>query len=133
MKDPLVELVPAYYTLLNGVLPVYDVMMPEDKTDTQYIILGEKIAREVDGKTQDQTECIMLVEIVCKSSGTGGKAARGFTNQVLQIINHDTVFSLSSFQVVTTKLLSNNSMSSITPTGKLFRVLLRFQHVVYQK
>lgn len=132
MLDPFSELTPYYFLTLGAVLPVFDEEADENAPD-EYIILGEKNAYDVPAKCGYLEECQILVDVVVKNSGTGGKQARIYAGQVMALINRNIPIDLTSFQVVTTALRSRNSLKGLTSTNKINRVLLRFSHIVSQK
>jgi len=132
-RDPIAELVPAYVTLLGGVATVYDEMVPEEVTSGTYIVLTEKSANDIDDKNGNLQECIMTIECVVKGQGTGGKVVRVLATGVEAVLNRDAALTTTNFQVATTRLISRQSFSGIlSDTQKIFRVILRFSHIVNQ-
>jgi hypothetical protein len=132
-KDPFTELVAYYFTTLAGAnIAMYDEMVDEDGPD-KYVVMREKTTADVPGKSTNIGECTLLLDVVCKSADTGGKSSRALANTILGLINRDTPITLTSFEVCTTTLRSTNTMSFLSGTNKVFRVLLRLSHIVSEK
>lgn len=132
-RDAIAELTPAYVTLLGSVATVYDEMVPEDVISGTYIVLTEKSASDIDDKNGNLQECIMTVECVVKGQGTGGKAVRALANGVVALLNRDATLTTTNFQVVTTRQIGEQSLSGVlSDTQKIFRIILRFSHIVSQ-
>lgn len=134
MKDPIKEMTPAYYTLLRTITPsinVYDEMVPEGVTDSQYILMGEKSANDLPDLCGKMTSVQMVVEVVVKGTGTLGKTAREIADKVIGVINRGSTITLPSFQVCTTRLVLRNSLvGDLVNQDKIFRIIIRFEHKV---
>ena len=137
MKYIFKYLIPEYYSILNGnitlngqPLPVVDDMASAPQS-TPYILLGDRTSFQRQDKSGFLSEITLLVDVVVKGDNFGQGDAEDAANQIMALINSDNNPDLSpDFKVVTTSIQSTNNLSTLSPTDRIFRTLIRFRHIV---
>lgn len=139
MKYPLLYLVPAYFTILDGnitvggvTLPIYDGQAPADPLGS-YIVIGERNSQQIPGKGVFNSEVFILVDCCIKGSSFGFEESDEAATQVMGLINSDANPDCTpDFQVISTSIQSTNNLSGLNPTDNIARTLIRFRHLVKQ-
>jgi hypothetical protein len=139
MKYLFKYLIPAYFDALNGnvivqgvTLPIYDSEAPTGDFGS-YILLGDRTTTQTQYRGGFTQEATLLVDIVVKGDNFGFEDCEDAADQVLSLINSDANPDCSpDFKVVTTSVLSTNSLSGLNKTDNIYRTLIRFQHNVIQ-
>jgi len=132
MKDISKELIPAYYTILSGLsLPVYDGMAPDTEKGS-YVLMGEFFSTQDQNKNGYLFDVTILIDICIKNGKFGFKDADNYADQLFALINSDSQPTLSSFQIITTEVLSTNRLTGLNNTEPTFRRLIRFGHSISQ-
>jgi hypothetical protein len=138
MKNVFSSLIPEYYDILSNLdfysftLPVYDGIAPAEETGS-YILIGDRSSNQDQGKNNFNFDAQVLVDIVIKDGSRGFEKNDTVANKVLEAINSNVQMNIGNdFQVVTTRLLSQNNLSGLNPTELTFRTLLRFEHKISQ-
>jgi hypothetical protein len=132
MKDISKELIPAYYTILDTLnLPVYDGMAPDTEKGS-YILIGEFFSTQGQDKNGYLFDATILIDICIKNGNFGFKDADDYADQIFALINSDLQPHLTSFQIITTEVLSTNRLTGLNNTEPTFRRLIRFGHSISQ-
>lgn len=132
MKYPLKQLIKAYYTALSGVLTVYDGQAP-DNSQSEYIILGERTMIPQQDKNNFFNECMVVIQVITKKLGTGFKNNSAYVDEVLGILNQDTVLTMPDFVMDNQVIESIDTLNSINDTEKVFRTIIRVRSFLTQK
>ena len=138
MKNVFSSLIPEYYSILSNLdfyyfsLPVYDGIAPASELGS-YILIGDRTSNQDNGKNNFNFDVQVLVDIVIKDGTRGYENNDIAANKILEAINSNVQMDIGNdFQVVTTRLLSQNNLSGLNPTELTFRTLLRFEHKISQ-
>jgi len=132
LKNPNSQLIKAYYNALNGVLPVFDGIAPNNASGN-YIVLADRTAAQQADKNNFFTQVTVVIDIVTTGQNTGFKAAQQYSNQVLEIINSNETLTMDDFTLDSQVIESINNLSGLDPAQKMFRVLIRVSSYITQK
>lgn len=138
MKDVFSELRQAYYQQLNGLsvdgqtISCYDTVAPDNISASNFIVLSTQTSSQESNKHANVSDCTLLIDIVTKStSSTGRLTCDEIANAVTQeILTAD--LSLTNFQLVTTVMVSNESLYHKSDSQHIYRRLIRYRHKVVE-
>ena len=118
--------------VFHYLIPVYDAIVPPNENGS-YILLGQRTTTQGQAKGTFEFDCTMLVDVVIRGQGFSFKDSQDAANQICQLINSDANPDCSpNFQVVTTSVLSINSLTGMTNSDLVYRTLIRFAHKIKQ-
>lgn len=124
--------------MLNGQpVPVHDTFAP-NSADYPYIILSTQTDTGGGTKQSQSHESTLLVDIVTGFTGGATRMqADLIATQVLTLINPlktaEQIDVGPDLQIISTRLLSDNTVDAQVGTYKIIRRLLRFGHNIYEK
>lgn len=152
MKDVKSELQPAYYTLLNGNITIpketwpvsvrpdndYDVPVYEYvPSDATYPYIGFQEYTEVDDsdKSSFGADETFTLEVVDRYENAWTTVVRNYVvNRVKEIIRARPVpFNLSSWNVITSTVDTENTDKQLTDTHTYLISIIRFRHLLEEK
>ncbi|MBO9671967.1 MAG: hypothetical protein J7577_00875 [Sphingobacteriaceae bacterium] len=137
MKDIQLPTRVAYVSKLTDLgLTVYEMDAVPDEANAPYVIIGDTDSNEISNKTDFGHTLRILLDIVTefpKNVVGGSKGADLIANQILGIINSKTKFIINEdLQSVNVKLIQDRKLNGVTDTTRVFRRLLRFEHIIKQ-
>ena len=132
----------AYYKALQGhvmidsiAVEVYDKMAPNNAA-YPYIILSTQTDVDDSVKSCQGHECTMLVDVVTGFNGAvKSDILDDICGQILGLINPSfgRLTLTNNLQLISTKLISDNTIESQNDVWKILRRLLRFAHKVHEQ
>lgn len=128
-----------YVNIISGItyngnpLPVYDGTVPSD-AGSIYVVISGLEQRDLDGKQNFNSQVNISLDIVTKTANFGYKTAEEIASLILASINadHDPDLSAYGLQCYSTELVGNTNLDSLIPTDNVYRVILRYQHLISQ-
>ena len=137
MIDILLPLRKSYFTILTSIgLKVYEESSVPDKALTPYVIISTQTAIEDSNKSDFGHNATVLLDIVTSyaiNNIGGTKQADEIAQQILNVINSKTYFPINpALQNVGLKIGDTHKMNSVTLTERVYRRLIRFEHIVRQ-
>ena len=113
-------------------LGVYDGMAPTTGGD-KYIILSGRTSVQDQGKTGFTNNMTIVVDIVTKSANFGFKIPEAISNEILNVINSDTIISLSSgWNASQLYVDSVKNLDALNPMDNVFRTLITYKLIITQ-
>lgn len=127
-----------YYTILTGKmydsapLDVYDYVAADtaDPFTRPYVIIGDMDSQDRDDKCDRTENCTVTIQVVSAFSGQGG---RTIADEVADLIlNSKSSFNTSfdGIQILGMKKTSDLTLFEQSPTGKYFRRIMIFSHII---
>ena len=134
MKNVLLYLANAYYTILNGGnlgLPVYDGMAPSTELGSYVLISVDRNAQQTEDKCGFMFDAQMLVDVVIKNGSYGFVDSDTVADTISGLINAQLNPTVQGFQCFSTQASFNN-LQGLNETEPIFRTLIRFTHKIVQ-
>lgn len=123
-----------YNIMINLGLVCYENGAVPDDAITPYIIISSIDANEDSNKTDFGNSAQVLLDIVTsfeKNKVVGSKLADTIAGQILGLINSKIRFPIfDGLQIVTTKKIQDQKINNESTTHRIYRRLLRFQHLI---
>lgn len=137
MRDPQLPLKTAYFDKLTALgLTVFEKDAVPKNAVTPYVIISDIDSKEDSNKTDFGHKTAVLLDIVTKAPINqvgGGKQRDLIANQIFGVANSKTVFTIDEhFQSVNLKITSDRNLNGDTDTDRVFRRLIRFEHIIRQ-
>jgi len=134
MKNVLLYLANAYYTILNGAglgLPVYDGMAPSTELGSYVLISVDRGATQTEDKCGFMFDANILIDVVIKNGSYGFIESDTIANTICGLINSQLNPTVDNFQCISTQVSFNN-LQGLNETEPIFRALVRFTHKIVQ-
>ena len=137
MRDIQLPLRVAYFEKITSLgLDMYENdAVPED-AQTPYVIYSDADSTEDSNKSDFGRKARVLLDIVTsfpKNVIGGSKGADLLAGTILEIINSKTKFIINDdLQSVSIKLIQDKKLNAVSETERVFRRLLRFEHIIRQ-
>ena len=134
MKNVLLYLANAYYTILNGAglgLPVYDGMAPSTELGSYVLISVDRGATQTEDKCGFMFDANILIDVVIKNGSYGFIESDTIANTICGLINSQLNPTVDNFQCISTQVSFNN-LQGLNETEPIFRTLVRFTHKIVQ-
>ena len=136
MKNIFKYLIEAYFNKLvslNLNLPVYDGIAPSSEKGSYILISSDRNSQQTPNKAGFSFTVQILIDVVIKNGNFGFKDSDNIAELITQALNSDQQLDLTpDFQIISTVVLSQNTLSGLNPTEPTFRTLIRYQHLVSQ-
>ena len=133
MKDWNSALRTRYITILKANSPAYYEMAPDTVSGNKYFIVNSITAVDDSDKNSFDGRVTIMVDIVAKSSDAALniKDCEAMAAFCKNAINSKTLPDLSpDFHCLTAKITMDQQFNNITNTQKIFRRLLRYEHLI---
>lgn len=137
MKDIHLPTRELYYDLITGAgYKCYEAeAIPEDAS-TPYIMIINVATQELSNKTNFGNTVQITLDIVAKYNKNkivGSKQVDLIAGDILGLINSKTKLEISNgLQIVSTKIIQDQKRSETTGSHKIFKRLIRFQHLIME-
>lgn len=137
MRDPQLPLKTAYFTRLTDLgLTAFEKDAVPKNAVTPYVIISDIDSKEESNKTDFGHKAAVLLDIVTKAPINqigGGKQRDLIANQIFSVVNSKTPFIIDeNFQSVNLKITSDRTLNGDTDTDRVYRRLIRFEHIIRQ-
>ena len=131
MKNPLSQLIKAYYNTLKDAVgvPIFDSIAPHN-SGSEYILIGDRNVVQNQDKDHFHTEVVVLFQIVTKGQNTGLKRANEISNKLLELVDSDHGLPMPDFTLDAQVIESINNLAGLDPTDKQFSVLVRVRSYI---
>ena len=119
----------------SSAIEVYDRMAPNNAA-YPYIILSTQTDVDDSVKSCQGHECTMLLDVVTGFNGAvKSDMVDSICSQILGIINsiNNRLTLTNNLQLISTRLISDNTIESQNDVWKILRRLLRFAHKVHEQ
>lgn len=134
MKYAKVQLARAYGDALNGVLPVFNGGFTANTALDSYIVIGEVLAVPIPQDSNFFTEYIVNIEVNTKSDSYSQSTNDGYVNQVLAIVNADTVLTgMADFEMDNQVIEDVQPIPTLGAAENEYRTLIRIRAYLTQK
>lgn len=135
MKYPLIQLIKAYFTELNGVIstPVYDGIIP-NSAPSEYVLIGDRLVVNIGQDGNLFTECMVTFDVTTKTRDYGFKGNSSVVDEILAIINDDTVLGgMANFEMDNQVIEDIQPLPALTDKENLYRTIIRVRAYLTQK
>jgi len=122
-----------YTTITTGTgIGVYDGMAPTTGGN-EYIILTGRSSTQEQGKAGYTNTINITLDIVTKNANFGFKRSEEISNQILTLINSDTIITLpTGWNASQLYIQSVNNLDSLNPLDNVFRTLIIYNLTITQ-
>ncbi len=133
MKYAKTQLSKAYGDALTGVLPVFNGNTINNDLDA-YIVIGEIITIPIAQDSNFFTEYMVNIEVNTKSQSYGMATNNGYVNQVLAIVNADTILTgMTDFTMDNQIIEDVQPIPTLGDADNQYRTIIRVRAYLTQK
>ncbi|HEX8333846.1 MAG TPA: hypothetical protein VF622_14590 [Segetibacter sp.] len=139
MKDNVTALRDGYLAKSSAIsVGVYDQHLPSNLSVKKYVLITTQTSDGARTKERFKPNCTVLLDVIVRTTNATGKCECDvIAKECLEVYNPKSrtgyVSAGNDFEVLSTKIIQNESLHSLSGSENVYRRLIRFEHIVIEK